>query len=42
MVNQNQEGLNGDNGVNEARKEFAGENGVLFDQFGEVIKPACC
>lgn len=40
-VDQSQEGLDGDDGVNEAREEFAGENGVLFNQFGEVIQSAC-
>lgn len=34
--------MDGDDGVDEAREEFAGENGVLFYQFGEVIKAACC
>ena len=40
-VNQSQEGLDGDDGINEARKKLAGKHGVLLYQFGEVIKSAC-
>lgn len=36
-IDQSQERLDGDDGVDEAREEFAGEHGVLFYQFGEVI-----
>ena len=41
-VDQRQERLDGDGGVDEAREELAGEDGVLFDQFGEVVESACC
>ena len=34
--------MNEDDGVNETRKELAGEYSVLLYQFGEVIKSACC
>ena len=40
-VDQGQEDLDGDDGVNEAREEFAGRYGVLLYQFGEVIESAC-
>lgn len=41
-VDQRQERLHGDGGVDEAREELAGEDGVLFDQLGEVVESACC
>ena len=41
-VDQRQERLDGDGGVDEAREEFARDDGVLFDQFGEVVESACC
>lgn len=40
-VDQGQEGLDGDDGVDEAGEESAGEDGVLFYQFGEVVESAC-
>ena len=40
-VDQSQEGLDGDDGVDEAREELAGQYGMLLYQFGEVIESAC-
>lgn len=34
--------MHGDDEVDEAGQEFAGEDGVFFDQFGEVVEPARC
>ncbi len=39
-VDEGEENLNGDDGVDEAGEEFAREDGVLFDQFGEVVEAA--
>ena len=40
-VDQNQEGVDGDDGVDKTREELPCEHGVLLYQFGEVIKSAC-
>ena len=41
-VDQSQEGMNGDDGIDEPRKKLAGEYSVLLYQLGEVVKSACC
>ena len=37
-VDESEEDLNGDDGVDEAGEQFAGQNGVLFDQFGKIVE----
>lgn len=36
------EELDGYNAVDETGEQFPREDGVLFDQLGEVIESACC
>ena len=36
-----EEGLRHDHGVDEARQEFLGGHGVLFDELGEVVEAGC-
>lgn len=38
-VDKGEEGLEGDDGVDEAIEEAFGKHSVFFDQFGEVVQP---
>lgn len=38
-VDGGEQELNGDDGVDESREEFLGQNGVFLDKFGEVVEP---
>ena len=37
-VNESEQDLDGDDGIDEAGEKFAGQNGVLFDQFGKIVE----
>ena len=37
-VDESEENLDGDDGVDEAGEQFAGQNGVLFDQFRKIVE----
>lgn len=41
-VDDGEEDLRADDGVDEAGEDFAREHGVLFDQLGEVVESGCC
>ena len=41
VIDEGQEDLDADDGVDETGEDFAREDGVLFDQFGEVVEAAC-
>lgn len=38
-VDGGEQELNGDDGVDESREEFLGQNGVFLDKFREVVEP---
>jgi len=41
-VDYGEENLEADDRVDELGEEALGEDGVLFYQFGEVVKAGCC
>jgi len=40
-VDDYQQELQGDDAVDEAGEQFLGEDGVLFDELGEVVESGC-
>jgi len=41
-VDEEEEEVQGDDGVDAAGEEAARGDGVFFDELGEVVEPACC
>ena len=41
-VDEDEEDLHGDDGVDQARQQLLREDSVLLDEFGEVVEAGCC